>query len=51
MQTGQHYLLYLHYRDIIREKLGPEEASRAKELGKSMSLEQVIDYALAGRDS
>jgi predicted ATPase len=40
--------LYRHYRPAIRGALGPEAARRARDDGRSMSLDDAFAYALEG---
>ena len=47
--SGAHYMLYRHFRGVVREALGPDEAQRARELGSKMSLEEALELAFEGR--
>jgi hypothetical protein len=47
-RTSIAYVLYLHYRDLIRSKLPDEEARAARELGESMTLDEGLAYAFRG---
>ena len=40
--------LYLRYTALVRAALGPEEAHRARDEGRAMTLDEAFDYALAG---
>ena len=40
--------LYLRYTALVRAALGPEEARRARDEGRAMTLDEAFDYALAG---
>ena len=40
--------LYSHYLPIVREALGPDEARRARDEGRAMTLDDALAYALEG---
>lgn len=40
--------LYLRYTALVRAALGLEEAHRARDEGRAMTLDEAFDYALAG---
>jgi predicted ATPase/DNA-binding winged helix-turn-helix (wHTH) protein len=40
--------LYLRYTALVRAALGPEQAHRARDEGRAMTLDEAFDYALAG---
>jgi hypothetical protein len=49
--TPGDYVLYLHYRDKLRESLGPDEARKAREEGGRLTLEEALDLAFAEKVS
>jgi hypothetical protein len=40
--------LYLRYTAQVRAALGPDEAHRARDEGRAMTLDEAFDYTLAG---
>ena len=49
LPSGAHYLLYMHYRDKVREALGAETAHEAKRRGEQMSLDEAVELAFADK--
>jgi predicted ATPase/class 3 adenylate cyclase len=47
-RTQMSYALYLHYLPLVREALGPEDARKARDEARAMSVDQAIAYALDG---
>jgi predicted ATPase len=47
--TPGDYVLYLHYRDLLRAALGPEEARRARDEGERLTLDEALGLAFADR--
>lgn len=45
--TASDYVLYLHYRDLIRRELDPQTAKRLRSEGEAMSLEEALDLAFS----
>jgi len=49
-RTPASWALYRHYLPIVRAALGPDEARRAREGGRAMTLDAALAYALDGLD-
>ena len=47
-RTPASWALYRHYLPLVREALGPEEARRARDEGRAMTLDDALAYALEG---
>jgi hypothetical protein len=47
-RTAITVVLYLRYTALVRAALGPEEAHRARDEGRAMTLDEAFDYALSG---
>jgi predicted ATPase/class 3 adenylate cyclase len=45
LQTPSCYVLYVHYRRLLRDALGPEEAKRMREAGAHLSSEKALELA------
>lgn len=49
-RTPGGWSLYRHYLPIVREALGPDEARRARDEGRAMTMDEAFAYALDGLD-
>jgi hypothetical protein len=47
-RTPASVALYRHYLPRVRETLGPDEARRARDEGRAMTLDEALAYALEG---
>jgi len=47
-RTPAHWALYRHYLPRVRAALGPDEARRARDEGRAMTLDVALAYALEG---
>jgi predicted ATPase/class 3 adenylate cyclase len=50
-RSPTNYLLYVHYVQVVREALSADEARRARDEGRAMSLDEAIAYAREGLES
>jgi hypothetical protein len=49
-RTPASWALYRHYLPLVRAALEPDEARRARDEGRAMSLDEALTYALEGLD-
>ena len=50
-RSSADYMLYLHYRDLVRGALEPEEIARARDEGARLSYEEAVELGLGEKVS
>jgi hypothetical protein len=50
-RSSVNYMLYVHYRDLLRAALSPDDAKRARDEGAKLSFDDVLALAFPEEDA